>query len=144
MQISPSQVIERLQLQPHPEGGWYRETWRAASETGARSAGSSIYYLLERHQRSHWHRIDASELWLYQAGGALRLRTAHDGQTIERRLGPDLLDGDLLQAVVRPGEWQSADTEADWTMVCCVVAPAFEFTGFELAPEGWMPDLDTL
>ena len=133
-------VIRQLGLQPHPEGGWYRETWRAPAENGARSGGTAIHYLLQRHQRSHWHRIDATELWLHQAGGALRLRTASRGRVLERRLGPDVGAGDLAQAVVAPGEWQAADTGADWALMACVVVPGFEFSGFELAAPGWQPD----
>ena len=132
------QIIEHLQLQPHPEGGWYRETWRGPS-IGGRGTGTSIHYLLERGQQSHWHRIDASELWLHQGGGAMLLKTAV-GQTVsEFRLGPDVLSGDLLQSVVEPGQWQAALPEADWALVTCFVAPAFEFSGFELAPPGWTP-----
>ena len=132
-------VIKMLGLQPHPEGGWYRETWRAPTRVGERSAGTAIHYLLQRHQRSHWHRIDASELWLHQAGGSLRLRIAAGDKVVERRLGPDITAGDLLQAVVAPGEWQAAETEADWVLVACVVTPGFEFSGFELAPAAWAP-----
>jgi predicted cupin superfamily sugar epimerase len=139
MEAEADAVILQLGLQPHPEGGWYRETWRAHTEGGARSAGTAIHYLLQRHQRSHWHRVDASELWLYQAGGPLRLRTASDGKIVERRLGPDILAGELLQVLVAPGEWQAADTQAAWALAACVVVPGFEFSKFELAPPDWEP-----
>jgi predicted cupin superfamily sugar epimerase len=133
-------VIAHLGLQAHPEGGWYRETWRAAGATPeARGAGTSILFLLEAGQRSHWHRIDASELWLFQAGGALRLRTWTRGDLIQRRLGPDILGGDQLQAVVAPDEWQTAEALEHWVLVACVVVPAFDFARFELAPPGWEP-----
>ena len=91
------------------------------------------------YESSHWHRIDASELWLHQAGGSLVLRTAAGGDVVERRLGPDMAGGELLQAVVAPGEWQAAYTNADWALVACVVVPGFEFAGFELAPPEWEP-----
>jgi predicted cupin superfamily sugar epimerase len=134
-------IIQRLELTPHPEGGWYRETWRAEAADGRRGAGTSILFLLEPGQSSHWHRVDASELWLHHAGGALTLRTVRGGAVLETRLGPDLLAGDELQAVVRPGEWQAAQAHDRWVLVACVVAPAFEFAGFELAPSGWEPDI---
>ena len=139
MSTSAEVVIQQLGLQPHPEGGWYRETWRGPQAGGGCSVGTAIHYLLQRHQRSHWHRIDASELWLYQAGGPLNLRKAVGGHVIERRLGPDLTGGDLLQEVVAPGEWQAAHTDADWALVACVVMPGFEFSKFELAPPEWRP-----
>ncbi len=140
MNTTAEAMIWKLKLQSHPEGGWYRETWRSAAAGEMRSAGTAIYYLLERGQRSHWHRIDATELWLHQGGGALRLWTVSDDGIVERRLGPDALGGDLPQAVVAPGEWQSADTEAEWVLMACVVVPGFEFSNFELAPPGWEPN----
>jgi predicted cupin superfamily sugar epimerase len=133
-------VIERLTLAPHPEGGWYRETWRDAPAGGGRGAGTAIHFLLEAGQRSHWHRIDAAELWLWQAGAPLRLETATDGgETAHHRLGPDILGGDRLQACVAAGQWQAAESLGEWSLVACVVAPAFDFAGFELAPAGWRP-----
>jgi predicted cupin superfamily sugar epimerase len=132
-------VIERLALQPHPEGGWYRETWRGEAGEGGRGAASSILFLLEAGQRSHWHRIDAAELWLHQGGGALTLSRAEGGRSADVRLGPDFLAGDLPQAVVAPGQWQAARALDRWALVACVVAPAFEFARFELAPSGWAP-----
>ena len=132
-------VIERLDLAPHPEGGWYRETWRAEAGDGERGACTSILFLLEPAQHSHWHRVDATEIWLHQGGGHLTLSTEHDGQVVATRLGPDWLSGDVLQAVVQPGQWQAARAGDRWALVACVVAPAFEFAGFELAPTGWRP-----
>jgi predicted cupin superfamily sugar epimerase len=134
------EVIERLALAPHPEGGWYRETWRASAPDGGRGAGTSILFLLEAGQRSHWHRVDASEVWLHHAGGGLTLSTVTHGQVIARRLGPDFAAGDHLQFVVDPGEWQAAEAGDSWVLVACVVAPAFEFAGFEIAPAGWQPE----
>ncbi len=139
MDATAKQIIDRLGLQPHPEGGWYRETWRAEVEGGARGAVTAIHFLLEPGQRSHWHRIDATEIWLHQAGGPALLRKAIGAEISSVRLGPDILAGDRLQAVVAPGEWQAAEAIADWTLVACVVAPAFDFATFELAPPSWEP-----
>jgi predicted cupin superfamily sugar epimerase len=132
-------LIARLQLAPHPEGGWYRETWRAASVGGERAAGTSILYLLEAGQRSHWHRVDATELWIFQAGSPLTLRLGEGDAVREVRLGIDIAAGDSPQQVVQPHQWQSAQAGAGWCLVACVVAPAFSFDGFEMAPPGWSP-----
>lgn len=136
-----AEVIATLGLAPHPEGGWYRETWRGEpTAPGGRGSGTSILFLLEPGQRSHWHRVDASELWLFQAGAALTLSTARgEGGVTRTRLGADLMAGETLQHVVAPGEWQAAEAHAGWALVACVVVPAFEFAGFELAPPGWTP-----
>jgi len=136
---SAQAVIERLGLQPHPEGGWYLETWRDAAPDGGRGVCTAIFFLLEAGGRSHWHRVDATEAWLHQAGGALRLRVETGGQIVEHRLGPDIFAGDALQAFVPAGAWQSAEAGDGWVLVACVVAPAFAFAGFELAPPGWAP-----
>lgn len=142
---SAAAVIARLDLAPHPEGGWYRETWRApAAPPGGRSPGTAILFLLEAGQASHWHRIDATELWLFQAGTALTLKTApgDTGPVIETRLGADILAGDSPQHAIAPGEWQAAQASPDgWALVACVVVPGFEFSGFELAAKGWAPGI---
>lgn len=133
-----AEMIARLGLKPHPEGGWYRETWRSeAAMPDGRAAGTSILFLLEAGQRSHWHRVDAEELWIYQAGAPLRLFTASDGVTVEGLLGPGAAEAP--QRLVRTGEWQSAEAEGGWTLVACVVVPGFRFDGFELAPPDWSP-----
>lgn len=132
-------LIARLELAPHPEGGWYRETWRAAAVGTERAAGTSILFLLEAGQRSHWHRVDASELWIFQAGTALTLSTADAGRISSVRLGVDIVAGDRPQHVVQPHQWQAAQAGEGWCLVACVVAPAFRFEGFELAPAGWTP-----
>jgi uncharacterized protein len=137
--MDASEIIERLGLRPHPEGGWYRETWRAPGRDGARGVATTIHFLLEPGQRSHWHRIDATEIWLHQAGGGLSLHIVRGAEIVATRLGPDIGRGDQLQAVVAEGEWQSAQAGETWALVACVVAPAFEFSGFELAPPGWEP-----
>lgn len=133
-------IIASLGLAPHPEGGWYRETWRAPGDP--RPAATAILFLLEPGQRSHWHRIDATELWIFQAGAPLVLATADDDAAapVEIRLGPDPLAGQALQHRVAPGQWQSAEAPAHgWSLVACVVVPGFSFAGFDLAPPGWAP-----
>jgi predicted cupin superfamily sugar epimerase len=125
------QVITRLGLRPHPEGGHYRETHRHTAEDGGRGACTAIYYLLAAGERSAWHRVDATEFWLWHAGAPLKLRIAGQGDVI--------LDAHQPQAVVPPHEWQAAEPLGDWTLVSCIVAPAFEFSGFEMAPPGWEP-----
>lgn len=133
-------VIARLDLAPHPEGGWYRETWRAAPVGSERGVGTSILFLLEAGQRSHWHRVDAFELWIFQAGTALTLSTAEGRAVGSVRLGVDVLAGEQPQHVVLPHQWQAAQAGTGWCLVACVVMPAFQFAGFELAPAGWTPD----
>ena len=126
-------LIEHLRLQPHPEGGWYRETWRHDAGEGQRGAGTAILFLLERGQKSAWHRVDATEIWHFYAGSPLRLAHAEDPLVVtEDVLGPDALAGQQPQIIVPPHVWQSAETLGDWTLVGCTVSPAFEFTGFEL------------
>jgi predicted cupin superfamily sugar epimerase len=127
-------------MKPHPEGGWYVETWRDPAPTGERAACTAIYFLLEAGQRSHWHRVDATEIWLWHAGAPLRLSISPDGRTVEHQtLGADLTAGRRPQAVVPKNAWQAAESEGEWTLVSCVVEPAFEFMGFELAPASWKP-----
>ena len=135
-------VVERFGMAAHPEGGWYVETWRAAAPDGERPVASAILFLLAAGEVSHWHRVDADELWQYSAGEALELLIApgRAGAGIERhRLGADVTAGDEVQVVVPAGAWQAARPLGAWTLVGCVVAPAFSFDGFELAPEGWEP-----
>jgi len=131
-------------MRPHPEGGWYVETWRAPSAAGERPAGSAILFLLAAGQRSHWHRVDAAEVWQWSAGAPLELRYAEsrDGPVETVRLGGDVPAGDRPQFVVPAGAWQAAASLGDWTLVGCIVAPAFEFGGFELADPGWEPGPD--
>jgi predicted cupin superfamily sugar epimerase len=137
---SVSDLIERLGLQPHPEGGWYAETWRADAPRGERPSGTAIYYLLAAGQRSHWHRVDAAEIWHHYAGDPLWLRVqVGDGPATTVRLGPDVAAGERPQALVPPGAWQSAEPAGAWALVGCTVSPGFSFDGFELAPAGWEP-----
>jgi len=137
----PRALIETLGLAPHPEGGWYRETWRAEAAAGQRGVATAIHFLLEVGQRSHWHRVDAAELWLFHAGSPLLLETAPSGAgpVAAARLGPDVLAGEVPQLLVPPDHWQAASADRGWALVSCVVAPAFDFAGFELAPPGWAP-----
>ena len=140
--IDAPAVIDRLGLRPHPEGGWYAETWRARSDAGARPSASAILYLLAAGERSHWHRVDAAEIWQYSAGDALELRIwAGEGtEVVTHRLGAGTSDdAGVPQVVVAAGAWQAARPLGAWTLVGCIVSPAFDFAGFELAPEGWEP-----
>jgi uncharacterized protein len=134
-------VIAALDLRAHPEGGWFAETWRAPTTGDARPASSAILYLLAEGERSHWHRVDADEVWQFAAGGPLELRVwANRGAEVAvHRLGADVVAGDRPQVVVPAGAWQAARPLGAWTLVGCIVAPAFEFEGFELAPPGWEP-----
>ena len=134
-------LIEALALAPHPEGGWYRETWRAEATPGERASATAILFLLEEGQRSHWHKVDAAELWLFHAGSAIRLETAAEesGPVRGTRLGDDVLAGETPQFVIPPGEWQTATADRGWALVSCIVSPGFEFAGFTLAAEGWAP-----
>lgn len=138
--MTAAEIIALLALSPHPEGGWYRQTFRDA-EGGARAHSTAIYYLLERGQRSHWHRVlDAAEIWHHYAGAGLVLRSSADGQAVkETVLGPDLLKGERPQAIIPVCSWQSAETLGEYTLVGCTVAPGFEFASFEMAPPGWEP-----
>ncbi len=133
---SAQTIIEALSLKPHPEGGHFRETWRDAPNDGSRGVGTAILFLLAEGERSHWHRVDAAEMWLWHAGAPLRLGI---GTNTECRLGSALGAGELLQYLVPKGAWQSAQTLGAWTLCSCVVTPAFQFSGFELAPPGWEP-----
>lgn len=128
-------IIAKLGLQPHPEGGWYRETWKGP-EVGGRASGTAILFLLKAGERSHWHRVDADEIWLWHAGAPLVLSMGV-ARAEEMQLGPDVLGGEVVQAVVPAGWWQAARSTGDWTLVSCTVSPGFRFEGFELAPPGW-------
>jgi len=136
----PAAMIARLGLAPHPEGGHYAETWRDPDPPGGRGSGTAILYLLQAGERSHWHRVDAVEIWHFHAGAPLELSLSPDGRTVEtHRLGPDILAGDLPQVIVPAGWWQAARPLGAWGLVGCTVSPAFSFAGFEMAPPGWSP-----
>jgi predicted cupin superfamily sugar epimerase len=138
--MTEEQIVRLLDLIPHPEGGFYRETFRASAPDGARGASTAIYYLLRAGDVSAWHRTDADEVWHHYAGGALELSLSTDGRERSAvRLGADLAAGERPQAVVPAGVWQSARPLEGWVLTGCTVAPAFDFAGFEMAPEGWEP-----
>jgi predicted cupin superfamily sugar epimerase len=134
-------VIDQLDLRPHPEGGHYRETFRHDPGDGTRGAGTAIYFLLAAGERSHWHRVDADEIWHFHAGAPLRLELAapDGGPRAPLVVGIDLAGGEEPQRRVPTGWWQAASSLGDWTLVSCTVSPAFTFEGFELAPPGWQP-----
>ena len=131
-------IIVQLDLAPHPEGGWYRQTWVGPVIAG-RASGTAILFLLKAGERSHWHRIDADEIWLFHAGAPLvvSLSATDAGPALDYRLGPDVLAGDAPQVTVPAGHWQAARTVGDWTLVGCTVSPGFRFDGFELAAPGF-------
>lgn len=136
------EVIALLGMQPHPEGGWYVETFRSTDgpDDSGRGWMTAIDFLLEAGDVSHWHRVDAVEGWFWQAGGPLVLSTSLDGVTASAvTLGPNLRAGQKLQAIVPAGAWQAAESLGAWTLVSCTVAPGFRFEGFELAPADWFP-----
>ncbi|MBY6055048.1 cupin domain-containing protein [Leisingera daeponensis] len=135
--MDADRIIQHLGLQQHPEGGWYKETWRAENE--GRPAGTCIYFLLKAGERSHWHRVDAAEIWLYHSGAPLVLSMAATdaGPAQDHLLTPDLTKG-APQLIVPQGHWQAARTTGDYTLVSCTVSPGFQFEGFELAD----PDFD--
>jgi uncharacterized protein len=136
---SAAEIIEALQLTPHPEGGYFRETFRDAQTTGGRAASTAIYYLLAEGQRSHWHRVDAAEIWHWYAGDPLLLSIKSVDAVATHRLGPDIFAGEMPQVVVPPHAWQSAEAQGKWTLVGCTVAPGFEFSQFEVAAPDWRP-----
>jgi predicted cupin superfamily sugar epimerase len=138
--MSADEIIALLGLEPHPEGGFYRETWRHRPAGEERGVGTSIYFLLREGEMSRWHRVDATEIWHYYGGASLRLDVVEEGgEGMSHRLGPALADGEQPQFVVPAGAWQSAVSTGAWTLVGCTVSPAFSFDGFEMAPEGWSP-----
>jgi predicted cupin superfamily sugar epimerase len=140
--VDADALIGELGLLPHPEGGWYAETWREPAAEGERVASSAIYFLLRAGEISRWHRVDATEVWHHYAGAPLELRIAAREPPETVRLGPDVGSGERPQAVVPAWCWQTARSLGEWTLVGCTVAPAFAFEGLELAPEGWEPGID--
>ncbi len=139
--LSAQELISKLNLSPHPEGGHFRETFRDENSVDGRSVGTAILFLLKTGETSHWHRVDASEIWHFYAGAPLELRIAEKEATpIDRKLlGIELSAAQSPQIVIPAGYWQSAKTTGDWTLVGCTVSPGFEFSGFEMAEQGWSP-----
>ena len=136
-ELSASEVIEELGLAPHPEGGWFRETFRSTDEVQGRAASTAILFMLAAGERSHWHRVDADEHWLFHAGDPLELTMIDQDRWCTINLG--VAAGCQPQQAIPAGAWQAARPLGRWTLVGCVVAPGFEFAGFELAPPGWEP-----
>ncbi len=138
MALSADELIARLKLEPHPEGGHYHQTFRAADQP--RGASTAIYFLLKAGERSHWHRVDADEVWHFYAGAPLELSLSEDGRKVRHlRLGTDFAVGEQPQRVVPRGVWQAARSLGSWTLVGATVAPAFLFEHFEMAPPDWKP-----
>jgi predicted cupin superfamily sugar epimerase len=134
-----AEIIRQLDLKPHPEGGHYRETFRDPRLIGGRAASTAILFLLKRGERSHWHRIDAVEIWHYYAGAALKLSVVDGAAEEIVRLGADIAAGEVPQVTVPARAWQAAESFGPWTLVGCTVAPGFSFEGFKLAPASWNP-----
>lgn len=137
--LTAGEVISLLDLKPHPEGGYFRESFRDERMIDGRAASTAIYFLLTGGTRSHWHRIDAAETWHYYAGAALALEIFDGTMTQRTHLGANLAAGERPQAVVPPHAWQAAESLGEWTLVGCTVAPGFEFDKFELAAKDWTP-----
>ena len=139
--IEVDRIIQILNLEPHPEGGYFAETFvDEAVFSGDRKISSVIYYLLKYDQYSHWHRVDASECWFWHAGSPLSLSVSSNGNDAHAvHLGPDILSGQKPHFVVEKNWWQTATTLGEWSLMSCMVAPAFNFDGFEIAAENWRP-----
>lgn len=139
--LSAEEVIAILGLEPHPEGGHYKEIYRADGPDGGRGQVTTIYFLLKAGEVSHWHRVqDAVEIWCWHGGAALELSIHAEGAGRETHiLGLDLQAGQRPQAIVPVNAWQAAKPLGDWALVGCQVAPAFDFARFELAPPGFEP-----
>ncbi len=138
--MTPAWIIERFGMQPHPEGGHFAETFRDVPADGTRGALTCIHFLLQAGEISAWHRVDAAEIWHFAAGDPLVLTMSPDGHDAEARyLGSDLKKGQHAHLAVPKDCWQTAETLGRWTLVSCIVAPAFDFAGFEMAPANWRP-----
>ncbi|MCG6856789.1 MAG: cupin domain-containing protein [Salaquimonas sp.] len=138
--MGAAEIVDLLRLEPHPEGGHFREMFRDSREHDSRSVSTAIYFLLKAGEVSRWHRVDAAETWHFYAGASLELSTSEAVGQVERQiLGNDLTAGQRPQIVIPADCWQMAQSLGDWTLVGCTVAPGFEFAGFEMAPQGWVP-----
>lgn len=137
--MTAADIIAALDLVPHPEGGWYRQTWVAPTDPGQRPSGTAIHFLLAAGERSHWHKVDATEIWFWHAGAPLILSTAacDAGPAMAAVLGPDLRRGQRPQHIVPADWWQAARSAGDWSLVSCTVSPGFQFAGFTLAAPGF-------
>jgi uncharacterized protein len=140
MALTATDIIAQFKLQPHPEGGHYRETFRdPRTDANGRAVSTAILFLLARGERSHWHRVDAAEIWHHYAGAALLLEIVEDGRRQSVRVGSDIAAGETPQAIVPAHAWQAAHSTGAWTLVGCTVAPGFDFAGFELAKPDFVP-----
>lgn len=128
-------IIGHLGLAPHPEGGWYRQTWVGPVVAG-RASGTAILFLLKAGERSHWHHVDADEIWLWHAGAPVVLSVGVD-RAVDHLLGPEVLAGQMPQVVVPTGHWQAARSTGAYSLVSCTVSPGFDFGGFVLAETGF-------
>ncbi|PCI05285.1 MAG: cupin [Hyphomicrobiales bacterium] len=141
--IKADDIIAKLGLEPHPEGGHFSETFRddpINENANGRALSTAILYLLKAGEVSHWHRVDATEIWHWYGGAPLELSQAIEGNPIEKNiLGNDIINGEAPQIIVPVNVWQSAKSLGDWTLLGCTVSPGFEFAGFEMAPAGWTP-----
>lgn len=138
--LSAGEVIALLGLEPHIEGGFYRQTFADQPDATGRPASTLIYYMLTDNQAGAWHRVDAAEVWHWYAGAPMRLSISRDGKAVTvHQLGTDLAAGQRPQGVVPPGAWQMAKVEGAWSLVGCTVAPGFQFSKFEQAEPGWEP-----
>lgn len=138
--LSADQIIAQLDLTPHPEGGYFKETFRDPQNVDGRSVGTAIFFLLKAGEVSRWHKVDATEIWHFYGGSPLKLGLADQGHASETLiLGNALEQGELPQHVIPAGWWQQAQSLGEWTLVGCTVSPGFEFSSFEMAPDGWEP-----
>ena len=138
--MTADEIVRLLGLQPHPEGGQFRETFRDTAGTAGRAVSTAIYYLLRAGEVSHWHRVDAAEVWHFYAGAPLSLSISANGHDVtSHHLGPNLTTGQRPQIAVPAGAWQAATSLGAWTLAGCTVAPGFDFAGFEMAPPDWRP-----
>jgi predicted cupin superfamily sugar epimerase len=138
--LTVDEIIAHLNLGPHPEGGYFRETFRDPKGHGERSHSTAILYLLPAGEISRWHKVDAAELWHWYGGAPLLLETQEADVRQSVTLGPDWLKGQHPHALVPPHVWQSARSLGAWTLTGCTVAPGFDFAGFELAPDDFEPN----
>lgn len=140
-ELDADAVIAALGLAPHPEGGWFVETWRDPAPDGGRGTGTAIYFLLRAEESSHWHRVDAAETWHHYAGAPVELAISEsDAGPVEVVvLGSDVGAGQRPQATVPSQAWQAARPRGGAALVGCTVSPAFAFEGFTLAAPGWAP-----
>jgi predicted cupin superfamily sugar epimerase len=132
-------IIAHLGLKPHPEGGYFKETFRDEPGHEGRAHSTAILYLLRTGEVSRWHRVDAAEMWHWYGGAPLKLVINQDEVRHEHRLGPNLLQGEHPQVLVPARAWQTAESLGAWTLAGCTVAPGFDFAGLELAPDDFEP-----